>query len=196
MPSKPMINIPGRYVWRLMFDHDNSGNAGSIERTTEIQISWSYTSQKFNETVTSSAKKLAESGRVELEAGASYGVASINVKAGYEASKEISSALQETTKQQREETVSYSRKETRKYTIGAHSKLVAYRRFFECAGVLVEEDIVITRPAALPDNELVKEVPVELMLEPQTFIKAIKVMPILYKLFCKLGTAETNQKFI
>lgn len=68
-------------------------------------------------------------------------------------------------------------------TIGAHSKLVAYRRFFECAGVMVEEDIIITRPAALPDSELVKEVPVELMLEPQVFIKAIKVILILADLF-------------
>ncbi|KAG6863307.1 hypothetical protein C0991_006877 [Blastosporella zonata] len=109
----PTIDYLAKYTWTLIFDYDNSNNTGSIVHTYKLSKSGSYTSQTFNEAITNEAKKLAESGSISVEAGASYGPVSASVKAGYSTSKEVSSFLQETTREQKETTETYLSEETR-----------------------------------------------------------------------------------
>ncbi|KAG6860271.1 hypothetical protein C0995_013448 [Termitomyces sp. Mi166 len=172
----PSVTIEGKLVWKLVFDYDNSANTGSIVHFYEFSRSGSYSSQTFNEAVSTEAKKLAQSGSIQIESGVSYGPVSANVKSGFETSKEVSSMLERTTREQKEATESYTRKETRNYTIGAHSRLVLYQRVFQGPGITVQMETLKTTPTPLPNDQLAEKIPIELVLEPKKFVKSLKVV--------------------
>ncbi|KAG6894954.1 hypothetical protein C0992_003788, partial [Termitomyces sp. T32_za158] len=138
--------------------------------------SGSYTSTTFNETVASEARKSAESGSIEISSGASYGPVSASVKAGISTSSEVENMLQNTIREQSEQTITWSTKETRSYTIGAHSRLILYQRHFSGPGMSVQDSALRTTSVPLTADERVEEVPIDLELEPKNFISGITVV--------------------
>ena len=86
---------------------------GEIVQTYEYTTAGSYTSMTFNETVTEEARKLVESGSIQLQSGVSYGPVSASVETGFSTSTDVDSMLQNTIKEQSEETISWSITETR-----------------------------------------------------------------------------------
>ncbi|KAG6872773.1 hypothetical protein C0995_006693 [Termitomyces sp. Mi166 len=176
MSSKVTLTITGRYTWELVFDYDNSGNSGEITHSYEFIRSGSYSSTTFNETVSSEARKLAESGSIQLETGASYGPVSASVAVGYETSNEVNTMLENTTSVQSEQTVSWSVKETREYTVGSYSRLILYQRNFYGPGMRVQESAFRTTSVPLPADEMEEEVLINLELEPKIFISGMTVV--------------------
>ncbi|KAG6896957.1 hypothetical protein C0993_007880 [Termitomyces sp. T159_Od127] len=148
---------------------------GEIVHTFEFSRSGSYTSTTFNETVALEARKLAESGTIQVESGVSYGPVSANVQAGFSTSSEINTMLQSTTKEQEEETVTWSTKETRQYTVGAHSRLILYQRHFYGPGMIVEDSALRTTATPLTQDQREEVVLVDLELESKNFISGITV---------------------
>ncbi|KAG5731128.1 hypothetical protein E4T56_gene5125 [Termitomyces sp. T112] len=176
MSARPTLTITARYVWELVFDYDNSGNSGEIVHSYEYTTSGSYTSTTFNETVTEEARKLVESGSIQLQSGASYGPVSASVEAGFSTSTEVNNMLQYTTKEQSEETTTWSIKETRQYTIGAHSRLILYQRHFYGPGMSVQDSALRTTSVPLPADEIEEEVLIDLELEARNYISGMTVV--------------------
>ncbi|KAG5715270.1 hypothetical protein E4T56_gene18759 [Termitomyces sp. T112] len=168
--SNPSIIIDGKYVWKLVFDYDNSRNASSIVHSFELTTSGSYTSHAFNEVVSPEGKKLSETCSIQLEFGASYGPVSTNVKNAFHTSKEVISILEKTTREQTEGTESYVSREIRNYIVGAHSRLVLYQRVFQGPGITVEMETLKTTSTPLPNDQLIEIVPIELVLVPKKFV--------------------------
>ncbi|KAG6867896.1 hypothetical protein C0993_009742 [Termitomyces sp. T159_Od127] len=175
MTSKTTLTISARYVWELVFDYDNSGNSGEITHSYDFVESGSYTSKTFNETVSSEARKLFESKSIQLESGVSYRPISASIKAGYETSNEVKSMLENTIKEQSEETVSWSNKETRNYAVGGYGRLILYQRNFYGPGMSVQDSALRATSVPLSADEMEEEVLIELQLEPKVFISNIKV---------------------
>ncbi|KAG6848826.1 hypothetical protein H0H93_013680 [Arthromyces matolae] len=187
--------IKAKFVWSLIFDYDNTGNDGEIEQIYTFEESGKYTSKDFNQTVTSTAKRLAEQGHIKLEAGLSYGPVSASIGVGFESSQELSNMLQNTTATQSESTITYSRSEIRtcQYLlgmvlaiifksvfvldiIGPRSRLCLYQRLFEGPGMGLQGRTTRTTPRPLTSEDLEQESAIDLTLAPQTFIKDIKVV--------------------
>ncbi|KAG6908273.1 hypothetical protein DXG01_005538 [Tephrocybe rancida] len=171
-----VIAISTKFLWSLVFDYDNSGNDGEIVHAYSSTESRTYSSLSFNESVTSTAKKLAEKGFIDLDVGASYGPVSASVKTGYETSKEVNDMLQNTTRDQTEETTTYTKTVERSYRVAGRGRLCLYQRIYDGPGMNVREGAYRATPVPLTTDEMEQEVLVELVLAPKTFIKAIKVV--------------------
>lgn len=174
--SNIVVPFSSKYRWELVFDYDNSGNTGTITQEVSYTKSSSYNSKSFTQEVSSEAKKLASSHSVEVEAGFSWGPVSASVKAGYSASKEVTTSLENTSKNEVEETSSYSETEKRTYKIGANSKLCLYQRVYIGPGITVRESVLRTTPTPLKGEELEEVIPIEITLAPKRFLKGIKVV--------------------
>ncbi|KAG6848824.1 hypothetical protein H0H93_013678 [Arthromyces matolae] len=173
-----LVSFPVRakYVWSLVFDYDNSANEGSIEQRYIFEESGSLAFTTFNESITSTAKKLAESGSINLEAGVSYGPVSASMGVGFESSKEINDMLKNATSIQSESTMTYTRKEERTYRIGPFSRLCLYQRYFEGPGMSISGQATRTTPKPLTSRELEEDTSLDLVIGPVTFVKDIKVV--------------------
>ncbi|KAG6870940.1 hypothetical protein C0995_009571 [Termitomyces sp. Mi166 len=187
--SNPAITLNATYIWDLKFHYNNTNNAGEIQCSIilldsiveryDLNESGSYTSQTFNEAVSSEAKKLSETSSIQLESGTSYSPVSASLTAsGFETSKEVSNILEQTTRDQKEETDtdSYTRGVSRNYTVGPKSMLVLYQRVFKGPGITVQEEIFRTEPEPLSQEELEEEVPINLVLAQKKFIKGFKIV--------------------
>ncbi|KAG6889610.1 hypothetical protein C0995_016136 [Termitomyces sp. Mi166 len=176
MTSNPILTITARYIWELIFDYDNRGNPGKITHTDEFVRSGSYTSTTFNETVSSEAKKLAESGSTQFQSGVSYGPITASVRVGYATSNEINTMLENTTKKQSEQMISWSVQESHEYTVGPHSRLILYQRNFYGPGIRVQGSALRTTSVPLPSDEMEEEVLIDLELVPKMFISGMRVV--------------------
>ncbi|KAG6812464.1 hypothetical protein H0H92_002729 [Tricholoma furcatifolium] len=170
------LSINASYVWREVFDYDNSGNSGTIEHSISIVKSSSYSSQTFNQAVVTQAQKEASTKQIQLQTDVSYSVISASVMAADQQSKEVSDLLYQTTQDQKEYTESYSFNETRTYTVGGNSRLILYQRTFQGPGLSSDLDTFQTTSVPLPDKNLSQPVPLELVVQPQAFVKNLTVV--------------------
>ncbi|KAG6886397.1 hypothetical protein C0995_008168, partial [Termitomyces sp. Mi166 len=164
------------HIWDLKFRYNNIKNANSIVERYEFTESGSYTSQTFNEAVSSEAKKLSETSSTQLESGTSYGPISASLTSSFQTSKEVSNLLEQTTREQKEETNSYTRSASRNYTVGPKSMLVLYQRVFKAPGITVREEVFRAEPEPLSQEELEEEVPINLVLAQKKFIKGFRIV--------------------
>ncbi|KAG6826190.1 hypothetical protein H0H92_000771 [Tricholoma furcatifolium] len=165
------LSLDAQYVWKQIFDYDNSNNSGPIQHTYTISRSSSYSSQTFNQAVVSEAQSESSKSEVQLEADVSYDIASASVKTGFQQSKDVSNALEKTTQDQKTYTETSSFTETRSYTVGPNSRLVLYRRAFQGPGLDVEEDVLKATPLPLPADQLIEDAPLTLVIQPKSFLK-------------------------
>ncbi|KAG6889609.1 hypothetical protein C0995_016135 [Termitomyces sp. Mi166 len=173
MPMPVTMTMMAKYVWKLVFDYDNSGSPTPMEHTYALTQSGSYNPMMFNEFVSKEAKKLVESGK--LQSGASYRPSSVTFMTGHQMSKEVSSFLQNMTMDQPEKTMSYDRMEVRKVMIGPKSRMMVYQRTFEAPGMIIQEDTLKMIAAPLPKEEMVEEVPMQMMMVAMKFVKGLKL---------------------
>lgn len=134
--SDIIVEVDSVFKWNLIFDYDNSDNAGAssmsfsasatlvcrliaspcagqITQSVSIEITGSYMSKTFMESIQTTTKNLKEEHVVDAEVGASYGPVSATMKYGYHNTKELTDMLQNTTSTQTEETKTWAFKETR-----------------------------------------------------------------------------------
>ncbi|KAG6839106.1 hypothetical protein C0991_005739, partial [Blastosporella zonata] len=174
--ASPTITIAGNYVWKLVFDYNNSNNTGNFTQSYSKVESGSYTSQTFNQAVQNQVESLSTSASIGIEYGASYGPVSASVSSSLAVSKDVSSALEQTTSEQKETVQSYSNQENRTYVVGPHSRAVLYQRTFQAPGLLVQEDVFKSTPIPLTDAELVQSAPIQAVVSPKQFIKNLTIV--------------------
>ncbi|KAG5725213.1 hypothetical protein E4T56_gene10119 [Termitomyces sp. T112] len=176
MTSKPTIAIKARSAWELISDYDNRENANEVTITFDFVTSGSYISAMFNEAVASEARKLAESGSVQLESGVSYGPITASTQAGYQMSSEINTMLENTIGEQPEGIVSWDKKVTEGYTVHAYSRLILYQRHFYGPGISVQDSSILLDDVPLNAADAEEEVLINIELEPKSFISGIQVV--------------------
>ncbi|KAG6867897.1 hypothetical protein C0993_009743 [Termitomyces sp. T159_Od127] len=166
--------MTGKYVWKLIFDFDNSGHTAPIEYTYALTQSGLYTSMMFNEFLAKEAKTLVTLGKLQTDT--SYRPLTVSFMDGHKMSKEVCSFLQNMTMDQQEEIVSYSRMEVRKCMVGSNTRMVLYQRVFEAPGMTVHEGITKMMPAPLTQDKMIEEIPMQMTLTAMKFIKGLKVV--------------------
>ncbi|KAG6863438.1 hypothetical protein C0991_005773 [Blastosporella zonata] len=174
--TSPTITIAANYIWKLVFDYNNSNNSGNFTQSYSKVESGSYTSQNFYQAVHNQVESFSTSASIGIESGASYGPVSASVSSNLAVSKDVSSALEQTISEQKETVQSYSNEENRTYVVGPQSRAVLYQRTFQAPGLLVQEDIFKSTPIPLTNAELVQSAPIEAVVSPKQFIKDLRVV--------------------
>jgi len=189
-----MITVPleGVFCWKLVFDYDNSSNAGSITHTyrykTIRKFSHNTFLEKTRQSLSETQKHLSQKQRQQLdvncksETGAAYKFSSANVDYRDE---EIHHFFSTTVKAQVDTSEETTSEVERKCVyppllwygdglkfadvIGPHSKLSLYQHYFVAPGITIAWDVHSTtkRP-----NQPVR---IDVQIQPVEFVSGIRV---------------------
>jgi hypothetical protein len=154
------LELQGTYTWELLFDIDNSGNAGEIRRKEEVRTSLSISYESLLHEVQNSAVKTS------LNVNAKWEVVSVSMHSGLETS--FSSTFEKTAKSHKN--LEETRTKSEEFVIGANSVLKLYRLVFHGPGISCVTDTLSSTPSPL------EAVRISCTVRPMLFLKEIDVV--------------------
>lgn len=154
MSLKPNVfeqTVIGKYTWSLIFDYDNSGNAGEIIREKAYTRSRKISSKTFLKNEFHAAAgyefKGEQSAKLALK-GIGETSAKIQSTVHVEASNDLVTSCEES----KEIVETFSDKEV--YKIAGRSRLTAYQLCYNMDGVSLKTGVIATTPGTAPDPDV------------------------------------------
>lgn len=168
--STVAVTLNSAFVWRLLFNYDNSTNNAQIVQTLSVKLVKSISSSTTYDEV----RKAAQSSSTTAGVGANFEIKGFNASVGANTKYEVESNISvenevkksvTTTNDVSEETV-----QTASWTIGARSKLAVYQLRYTAPGI-IEDFFVFTTNPDTPVN-----IPVTYYLAPRYFVERFDVI--------------------
>ncbi|KAG6899265.1 hypothetical protein C0995_006476 [Termitomyces sp. Mi166 len=122
------------------------------------------------------ARNLSQHASITLDASASYAVIDAKIRSDFHDNNDVSDMLQSNLADQKEQTITYHTSEKRHYKVGRNSRVVLYQQVFLYSGIHSKMNVFKTTPEPLPNDQLLEEVPIDLVIAPRNFIKGVKVV--------------------
>ncbi|KAA8907998.1 hypothetical protein FN846DRAFT_946297 [Sphaerosporella brunnea] len=166
MVASTEVPLKGCFYWKLVFDYDNSDNAGTITQTYRHRTIERFSQSTFSERATEATRK--ESGSVKV--GSEYRVVSASVEYGFEGSWQVNDMLSTTTRSQTDLNREIVSEFEREYRIGPHSKLSLYQLYFDGPGITYGCDVYRTT------KEPREEVMIHVRMKEIEFVSGITVV--------------------
>jgi len=166
--STEIITVPleGVFYWKLVFDYDNSNNAGSITQTYRYRTIEKFRRSTFLEKTQESLHQ-TQNATLGLNINTTYSFFSANVDYRYE---EINDFFSTTVRAQVDASLENFSEIERRYEIGPHSKLALYQRYFVAPGITYACDAHSTTQG--PDER----VRIDVTMKRLEFVSNIKVV--------------------
>eukprot|EP01039_Chlorochromonas_danica_P014996 gene14996-17580_t len=158
------VVLNSSFVWRLLFNYDNSTNDAEIVQTLSVKLVKSISSSSTYDEV----RKSAQSSSTTSSVGANFEITGFDAKVGANTKYEVQSNISVENEVKKSVTTkndeSSETVQTASWTIGARSKLAVYQLRYTAPGI-IEDFFVFT---TTPDTPL--NIPVTYYLRPRYFV--------------------------
>ncbi|KAK0351198.1 hypothetical protein LTR94_025927 [Friedmanniomyces endolithicus] len=164
------VTLNSSFVWRLLFNYDNSTNDAEIVQTLSVKLVKSISSSSTYDEV----RKSAQSSSTTSSVGANFEITGFNATVGANTKYEVQSNISVENEVKKSVTTkndeSSETVQTASWTIGARSKLAVYQLRYTAPGI-IEDFFVFT---TTPDTPL--NIPVTYYLRPRYFVQRLDVI--------------------
>ncbi|KAG5724445.1 hypothetical protein E4T56_gene15874 [Termitomyces sp. T112] len=169
------MKIRGTYIWKMVFDFDNSNNQASVDYSYKVTESGLYNPGTFNYAFMAGVRRIPPD-RSPFKPNVSYGPVSIGFNDRRDSNKDVYTVFQKAAQEQKEEIDFFSKSHDRKHTIGAGSRVILYQRAFELPGVMVRTDYFQWTSNPLPAKSVAEDVAIKMVMAPRKYLKDLKVV--------------------
>jgi|EP01040_Poterioochromonas_malhamensis_P006833 hypothetical protein len=168
--STVAVTLNSSFVWRLLFNYDNSTNSAQIVQTLSVKsVKHISSSSTYDE-----VRKAAQSSSTTSSVGANFEIKGFNASVGANTKYEVQSNISVENEVKKSVTtandVSEETVQTASWTIGAGSKLAVYQLRYAAPGI-IEDFFVFTTNPDTPVN-----IPVTYYLAPRYFVQRLDVI--------------------
>mmetsp|Transcript_26962 Transcript_26962/g.29398 ORF Transcript_26962/g.29398 Transcript_26962/m.29398 type:complete len:302 (-) Transcript_26962:68-973(-) len=164
------VTLNSSFVWRLLFNYDNSTNDAEIVQTLSVKLVKSISSTSTYDEV----RKSAQSSSTTSSVGANFEITGFNATVGANTKYEVQSNISVENEVKKSVTTkndeSSETVQTASWTIGARSKLAVYQLRYTAPGI-IEDFFVFT---TTPDTPVT--IPVTYYLSPRYFVQRLDVV--------------------